>query len=175
MGQVFKFLNFLTFKSRTNGMNPLGAGVTAFPLYLWFFLACLFENWSNSFLTAKDWKNNNSDFPGQYCRCCFFSYYFSYSYVCKSSKTNSAHKKLKLKVKFSMLLLFDIYLRAIVFQVIVTAWKKFILLWRFNVFYGLQIISVPHPDVFWYHLNCMGAQKNAPKKVLVTFLHTYFT
>ena len=28
--------------------------------------------------------------------------------------------------------------------------------------------SVPHPDVFWYRLKGMGAQKNAPKKVLVT-------
>ena len=24
-----------------------------------------------------------------------------------------------------------------------------------------------HPDVFWYHLNGMGTQKNVPKKVLV--------
>ena len=24
-----------------------------------------------------------------------------------------------------------------------------------------------HPDVFWYHLNGMGTQKNAPQKVLV--------
>ena len=28
--------------------------------------------------------------------------------------------------------------------------------------------SVPYPDVFWYCLKGMGAQKNAPKKVLVT-------
>ena len=27
---------------------------------------------------------------------------------------------------------------------------------------------MPHPDVFWYHLNGMRAQKIAPKKVLVT-------
>ena len=29
--------------------------------------------------------------------------------------------------------------------------------------------SVPHPDVFSCRLNGMGAQKNAPQKVLVTF------
>ena len=30
---------------------------------------------------------------------------------------------------------------------------------------------MPHPDVFWYRLNGMGAQKNAPQKVLVTLFH----
>ena len=31
-----------------------------------------------------------------------------------------------------------------------------------------------HADVFWYHLNGMGDQKNAPKKVLVTlFLYMF--
>ena len=29
-------------------------------------------------------------------------------------------------------------------------------------------MSVPHPDVFWYHLNGMGTQNNMLKKVLVT-------
>ena len=28
--------------------------------------------------------------------------------------------------------------------------------------------AVPYPDVFWYRLNGMGAQKNVPKRVLVT-------
>ena len=40
------------------------------------------------------------------------------------------------------------------------------------IFHGLSTylsiyISVPHPDVFWYRLNGMGAQKNDPKEVLV--------
>ena len=30
-----------------------------------------------------------------------------------------------------------------------------------------QSLSVSHPDAFWYHLSGIGAQKNAPKKVLV--------
>ena len=30
-----------------------------------------------------------------------------------------------------------------------------------------QVYPVLHPDVFWYHLNGMGTQKNAPEKVLV--------
>ena len=30
----------------------------------------------------------------------------------------------------------------------------------------VHIHKVPHPDVFWYHLNGMGTQKIAPKKVL---------
>ena len=33
---------------------------------------------------------------------------------------------------------------------------------------------VPHPDVFWYHLNGMGAQKNTPKKVLLTLIPYIF-
>ena len=33
---------------------------------------------------------------------------------------------------------------------------------------------MPHPDVFWYHLNSMGTQKNVPKKVLVTFFPYIF-
>ena len=41
----------------------------------------------------------------------------------------------------------------------------------------LQLLDkrpVPHPDVFWYRLNGMGDQKNAPKKVLVTlFPYTF--
>ena len=37
-----------------------------------------------------------------------------------------------------------------------------------------QLYAVPHPDVFWYHLNGMGVQKNTPKKVLVTlFLYIF--
>ena len=33
---------------------------------------------------------------------------------------------------------------------------------------------MPHPDVFWYVLNGMGAQNNLPKKVLVTlFLYLF--
>ena len=40
------------------------------------------------------------------------------------------------------------------------AWSKMT-----EVFY----FAIPHPDVFWYRLNSMGAQKNAPKKFLVTF------
>ena len=32
----------------------------------------------------------------------------------------------------------------------------------------VHIHTVPHPDIFWYHLNGMGTQKNAPKNVLVT-------
>ena len=33
---------------------------------------------------------------------------------------------------------------------------------------------MPYPDVFWYCLNGMGAQKNAPKKVLVTLFPYIF-
>ena len=33
---------------------------------------------------------------------------------------------------------------------------------------------MPHPDVFWYHLNGMGAQKNTPKKFLVTLFPYIF-
>ena len=33
---------------------------------------------------------------------------------------------------------------------------------------------MPHPDVFWYHLNSMGTQKNVPNKVLVTFFPYIF-
>ena len=29
-----------------------------------------------------------------------------------------------------------------------------------------QLYAVPHPDVFWYRLNGMGARKNTPEKVL---------
>ena len=29
-----------------------------------------------------------------------------------------------------------------------------------------QLYAVPHPDIFWYHLNGMGGQKSTPKKVL---------
>ena len=32
-----------------------------------------------------------------------------------------------------------------------------------------SVLSVPHPDVFWYRLNGMGAQKHSPKKVFITF------
>ena len=35
-------------------------------------------------------------------------------------------------------------------------------------------LLVPHPDVFWYRLNGMGAEKNAPKKGLVTFFSYIF-
>ena len=28
-----------------------------------------------------------------------------------------------------------------------------------------QLYAVPHPDVFWYHLNGMGAQKICPQKI----------
>ena len=34
--------------------------------------------------------------------------------------------------------------------------------------------ATPHPDVFWYYLNSMGTQKNAPKKVLVLFFPYIF-
>ena len=33
---------------------------------------------------------------------------------------------------------------------------------------------MPHPDVFWYHVNGMGAQKNVLKKVLATLLQYIF-
>ena len=36
------------------------------------------------------------------------------------------------------------------------------------------ICPVPHPDVFYYHLNSMGAPKNVPKKVLATLLPYIF-
>ena len=32
------------------------------------------------------------------------------------------------------------------------------------------LVSVPHPDLFWYRLNGMGAQKKAPKKVIVSLI-----
>ena len=35
-------------------------------------------------------------------------------------------------------------------------------------------LTVPHPDVIWYRLNGMGAQKNAPKKILVTLFPYIF-
>lgn len=35
-------------------------------------------------------------------------------------------------------------------------------------------IAVPHPDVFWYHLNGMSTQKNAPKKALATLFPYIF-
>ena len=35
-------------------------------------------------------------------------------------------------------------------------------------------LTVLHPDVFWYSLNGMGAQKNAPKKFRVTFFPYIF-
>ena len=34
--------------------------------------------------------------------------------------------------------------------------------------------ATPHPDVFWYYLNSMGTQKNAPKKALVLFFPYIF-
>ena len=37
-----------------------------------------------------------------------------------------------------------------------------------------QLHSVPHLDVFWYHLNGMGPQKIRPKKFLQHFFHIYF-
>ena len=39
----------------------------------------------------------------------------------------------------------------------------------FHFFYSKCTSPVPHPDVFWYHLNSMCAQKNKPKK----FCHVY--
>ena len=33
---------------------------------------------------------------------------------------------------------------------------------------------VPHPDIFWYCLNGMGAQKNMPKNVFVTLFPFMF-
>ena len=35
-------------------------------------------------------------------------------------------------------------------------------------------LAVPHPDIFWYHLNGMGTKENAPKKVLVTLFPYLF-
>ena len=35
--------------------------------------------------------------------------------------------------------------------------------------------TVSHLDVFWYHLNGMGAQKLHPRKFLKHFFHIYFT
>ena len=32
------------------------------------------------------------------------------------------------------------------------------------------LVSVPHPDLFWYRLNGMGAQKKAPKNVIVSLI-----
>ena len=32
------------------------------------------------------------------------------------------------------------------------------------------LVSVPHLDLFWYRLNGMGAQKKAPKKVIVSLI-----
>ena len=37
-----------------------------------------------------------------------------------------------------------------------------------------SIQSILHPEVFWYRLNGMGAQKSAPKKVLVTLFPYIF-
>ena len=37
------------------------------------------------------------------------------------------------------------------------------------------IWAMPHPEVFCYHLNCMGAQKNAPKKILVSSFSIYIS
>ena len=37
-----------------------------------------------------------------------------------------------------------------------------------------QLYAMPHPDVFWYHLNGMGAQRNTPKKLLVTLFPYIF-
>ena len=36
------------------------------------------------------------------------------------------------------------------------------------------MMTVSHPDVFWYRLNGMGAQKNTPKKVLATLFPFVF-
>ena len=38
----------------------------------------------------------------------------------------------------------------------------------------ILLSAVLHPDVFWYCLNCMGVQKNAPKKFLVTLFPYIF-
>ena len=38
----------------------------------------------------------------------------------------------------------------------------------------VRISSRPHPDVLWYRLNGMGAQKFAPKRVLVTLFPDIF-
>ena len=48
--------------------------------------------------------------------------------------------------------------------IFVWAWSKIAVVFQF---------TMPHPDVFWYCLNGMGAQKNAPKKFLVTFLYIF--
>ena len=38
----------------------------------------------------------------------------------------------------------------------------------------MESSAVPQPDVFWYRLNGMDAQKNAPKKVLVALFSYIF-
>ena len=38
IGKIFDFSNFFCGESRENGMNPLGAGITAYQFYLWLFL-----------------------------------------------------------------------------------------------------------------------------------------
>ena len=43
-----------------------------------------------------------------------------------------------------------------------------------NEFWQNLAELVPHPDVFWYHLNGMGTQKNVPKKVLLTLFPYIF-
>ena len=42
----------------------------------------------------------------------------------------------------------------------------------FKLYFSL--LTVQHPDVFWYRLNSMGAKKNARKKVLVTLFPCIF-
>ena len=49
--------------------------------------------------------------------------------------------------------------------IFVWAWSKIAVVFQF---------TVPHRDVFWYFLNGMGAQKNAPKKFLVTLFPYIF-
>ena len=45
---------------------------------------------------------------------------------------------------------------------------------EFSMFWYIILKIVPHPDVFWYCLNGMCAQKNTPKKVLTTIFPFIF-
>ena len=36
--------------------------------------------------------------------------------------------------------------------------------------HDILLIAVPHPDVFWCHLNGIGTQKNTLKKVIFPYM-----
>ena len=39
---------------------------------------------------------------------------------------------------------------------------------------NIEMLALPCPDVFWYHLNGMGTQKKAPKQVCITLFPYIF-